>query len=201
MNIWIKGYANDTILIKLNSKDNKPILKLKGQLNERWYTDYYGEGKRILIFEPYKANSTGKDKRPFSFDSDMTKQLFSGNVPNDIKVDFLEILNERGLSFDQFSLKTDWLPGSYSFSPDHTGVVDSLNKHINANWVQFFIGGANTKYYPSNDPGFVIVELTNDTSRNSLLLHVGDEYRRDGTGINRSLSTITQIFRYKLKIQ
>ena len=51
MNIWIKGYANDTILIKLNSKDNKPILKLKGQLNERWYTDYYGEGKRILIFE------------------------------------------------------------------------------------------------------------------------------------------------------
>lgn len=55
MNIWVKGYANDTILIKLNSKDSKPILKLKGQINERWNTDYYGEGERILIFEPYKA--------------------------------------------------------------------------------------------------------------------------------------------------
>lgn len=56
MNIWIKGYVNDTILIKLHSKDSKPILKLKGEINERWNTDYYGEGERILIFEPYKAN-------------------------------------------------------------------------------------------------------------------------------------------------
>ena len=56
MNIWINGYVNDTILIKLHSKDSKPILKLKGEINERWYTDYYGEGERILIFEPYKAN-------------------------------------------------------------------------------------------------------------------------------------------------
>lgn len=57
MNIWIKGYVNDTILIKLNSKDSKPILKLIGQINERWYTDYYGEGEQILLFEPYRANS------------------------------------------------------------------------------------------------------------------------------------------------
>jgi len=55
MNIWIKGYANDTILIKLNSVDSKPIMKLKGEIDERWYTDYYGEGNKIIIFEPYKA--------------------------------------------------------------------------------------------------------------------------------------------------
>ena len=57
MNIWVKGYANDTIIIRLNSKDSEPILKLKGKINERWYTDYYGEGERILIFEPYRANN------------------------------------------------------------------------------------------------------------------------------------------------
>lgn len=56
MNIWIKGYASDTILIKLNSKNSKPILKLSGEINERWYTDYYGEGERIIIFEPYKSD-------------------------------------------------------------------------------------------------------------------------------------------------
>lgn len=55
MNIWVKGYTNDTILIKLSSKNSKPILKLSGEINERWYTDYYGEGKRTIIFEPYKA--------------------------------------------------------------------------------------------------------------------------------------------------
>lgn len=55
MNIWVKGYANDTILIKLNSNDSEPILKLKGEIDERWYTDYYGEGSRKIIFEPYKA--------------------------------------------------------------------------------------------------------------------------------------------------
>lgn len=56
MNIWVKGYTNDTILIKLHTKNSKPILKLSGEINERWYTDYYGEGKRKIIFEPYKAN-------------------------------------------------------------------------------------------------------------------------------------------------
>ena len=55
MNIWVKGFVNDTILIKLGSKNETPILKLKGEINERWYTDYYGGGKRIVIFEPYKA--------------------------------------------------------------------------------------------------------------------------------------------------
>ena len=55
MNIWVEGYTNDTILIKLHSKDNKPILKLSGEIKERWYTDYYGEGPRTIIFESYKA--------------------------------------------------------------------------------------------------------------------------------------------------
>jgi hypothetical protein len=56
MNIWIKGHVNDTILIKLNSKTSKPILRLTGDINERWYTDYYGEGEKIIIFEPYRAS-------------------------------------------------------------------------------------------------------------------------------------------------
>ncbi|MBN4047102.1 hypothetical protein JYU05_00995 [bacterium AH-315-P13] len=55
MNIWVRGFVNDTIQIRLYSKDSEPILKLKGEINERWYTDYYGGGERIVIFEPYKA--------------------------------------------------------------------------------------------------------------------------------------------------
>ncbi|TXE08968.1 hypothetical protein ES711_03265 [Gelidibacter salicanalis] len=57
MNVWIKGYSNDTILIKLHSQDSEPILRLSGDIDERWYTDYYDEGNRIIIFEPYKATN------------------------------------------------------------------------------------------------------------------------------------------------
>jgi len=55
MNIWVKGQVNDTILIRLNSLDSKPILKLSGKIDERWYTDYYGGGAKTIIFDPYKA--------------------------------------------------------------------------------------------------------------------------------------------------
>ena len=55
MNLWVEGYVDDTILIKLGSNDNVPILKLSGKIKERWYTDYYGGGPRTIIIEPYKA--------------------------------------------------------------------------------------------------------------------------------------------------
>ncbi|MDF0716258.1 hypothetical protein PY092_08880 [Muricauda sp. 334s03] len=55
MNVWVKGQVNDTILIRLNSLDSKPILKLSGKIDERWHTDYYGEGAKTIIFDPYKA--------------------------------------------------------------------------------------------------------------------------------------------------
>ena len=157
------------------------------------------DGVAILLYE--FANGTGKDKRDFPYNYDMTKQMIAGNVQNDIKADFLKVINNKGITFDQFIANGALEGGSYRFSPDHTGIVDSFNKHVNANWVQFFIGGASTKYSPSADPGFIIVELTNNTSRKSLLLHVGNNYERDGTGVNKGLSTIKQIFRFKLKIQ
>jgi len=55
MNIRVRGFVNDTVLIKLKSTEAQPILKLKGDFDETWKTDYYGEGPRTLIFEPYKA--------------------------------------------------------------------------------------------------------------------------------------------------
>tara|TARA_B110000902_G_scaffold50106_1_gene57409 strand:+ start:101 stop:1795 length:1695 start_codon:yes stop_codon:yes gene_type:complete len=164
--------------------------------------EFENDGKRsigILLYE--FANGTGKDERSFPFEYDMTQQMLAGNVPSDIKANFYDVLNKENLTFDQFVSNVNEIDGSYSFSPDHTSVVDSFEKHKNANWVQFFIGGASIKYYPSNEAGYIIVELTNGTSRNSLLLHSGDSYDRDGSGNNRPLSTIKQAFKFKLKIQ
>ncbi len=177
---------------------DSPSTMLEYKKEERF--KYNGKQGVAILLDEF-ATGLGKDERPFSADYDITKQMIAGNVQNDIKADFLKELNDKGLTFSQFIANGTVEDGSYRFSPDHTGVVDSFNKHVNANWVQFFIGGASTNYYPSSDPGFIIVELANDTSRKSLLLHVGNSYDRDGTGNNRPLSTIKQIFRFKLQIQ
>ncbi len=163
---------------------------------------FKNDGKKGVGYLLYEfANGTGKDEKHFPFDYDITQQMLAGNVSNDIKVDFEAQLKDENLTFNQFVANGESLDGGYSFSPDHTGVVDSFNKHINANWVQFFTGGTKTTYYPSNEPGWIIVEMRNPTSRYSLLLHIGDEYKRDGSGNNKPLSTIEQVFKFKLKVR
>lgn len=163
---------------------------------------FKNDGKKGVGYLLYEfANGTGKDERHFPYDYDMTQQMLAGNVPNDIKADFFERLDKEGITYNQFLNRVNPLSGGYSFSPDHTGVIDSFNKHINANWVQFFIGGASAKYSPSSDPDWIIVELSNGTSRNSLLLHIGENYDRDGSGNNKPISTIKQHFKFKLKVR
>jgi hypothetical protein len=152
----------------------------------------------ILLYE--FANGLGADKRDFYFSYDITQQMLAGNVTTDIKNDFLVKLVKNRLTYVQFVSQGNIIQGGYSFSPDHTTVSDSFNKHVNANWVQFFIGGTSAEYRPSNEAGWIEVILSNPTSRNSLLLHQADNYDRGVLGDNRPLSTIIQRFHFKLKI-
>ena len=55
MNITINGFTNDTIKIRLGSNQSEPIMELTGKIKEKWHTDYYGEGPRTIIFDPYLA--------------------------------------------------------------------------------------------------------------------------------------------------
>ncbi len=74
--------------------------------------------------------------------------------------------------------------------------MESIEKHIDSNPVQFFIGGAIVDAKIEN--GNLIGIITNHTSRNSLFLHVADNYdRKDG---DRPLSTITQVIHFTLKV-
>lgn len=66
--------------------------------------------------------------------------------------------------------------------------------------MQIFIRGNSAEYNPSNEAGWIEIVLSNETSRNSLLLHQGNNYKRDGSGNNKPLSTIIQRFHFKLKI-
>ena len=125
----------------------------------------------------------------------------SGDRIEKLKTDFESLLLERGLTFDQFEANGRMIPSSYGFSPDHIGVLSSIEEHYNANWVQFFVGGSTVEYSPSIQPGYIDIKLSNPTSRNSLLLHIGENYARNNSGSNRPLSTIYQNFYIRIKIR
>jgi hypothetical protein len=187
-------YALNKTALKIN-----PEAYVQADLYKDSQFKYNGKNAvGILLYE--FANGLGKDKRDFYFSDDITQQMIAGNVLNDVKNDFIAKLVEKGLSYSTFVAQGNMMQGGYSFSPDHTTVSDSFNKHVNANWVQFFIGGVSAEYRPSNEAGWIDVILSNGTSRKSLLLHKGNNYDRNGSGNNKPLSTISQYFHFKLKV-
>lgn len=192
----------DNSFIYALNKTAKELFGNVENLSETQKQSYFQtDGKKgvaILLYE--FANGLGKDRRDFSFDYNITQQFLQGKVTGDIRNDFLNNLSKNGLTYNQFIKNGNMIKGGYAFSPDHTTVEDSFNKHYNANWVQFFIGGANAEYYPSNEYGWIRVVIWNQTTRNSLMLHQGENYDRDGSGNNLPLSTIKQYFSFKLQI-
>lgn len=164
-------------------------------------TQFQNNGKNgVAILLHDFANGLGKNTRNFPLNYDITQQFIAGNVLNDIKSDFLAKLIEKNLTYNQFVSNGNTINGGYAFSPDHTSAQDSFDKHVNANWVQFFIGGASTVYQPTNDYGWISVTISNSTSRSSLMLHVGDNYPRNGNGPHKPLSTISQTFTFRMKV-
>lgn len=53
-NLKVKGYANDTIIIKTIGTFNLKT-KFVGEIDTLFNSDYYGEGPIRFVFEPYKA--------------------------------------------------------------------------------------------------------------------------------------------------
>jgi hypothetical protein len=162
--------------------------------------EFENDGKRsigVLLYE--FANGTGKDEREFR-DGDFWNKFFEGDRKDKIKSDFVSVLANNNLTFNQFVTQGNMLPSSYKFSPDHAGVLDSFEEHRNANWVQFFVGGSSVQYRPSSQIGYIDVLLINPTSRKSLLLHIGDNYDRHPQE-TIPLSTIKQYFYITIKIR
>lgn len=54
LNLKVKGYTNDTILIKSEGVYNFNI-RLSGKIDTIFKTDYYGEGVMTYTILPYKA--------------------------------------------------------------------------------------------------------------------------------------------------
>jgi hypothetical protein len=122
-----------------------------------------------------------------------------GNIAIQIRLSefYSEITNMTYTEFKREGVQT-----SLEFSPDQASLFESMWKHINSNLPQFFVPKAIVTITATDDKDWVNVSITNPTSRNSLLLHVGDNYNRDSNDnlSEKPLSTVTQTYNFRLKI-
>ena len=151
----------------------------------------------ILLYE--FANGKGPALREFS-NGQFWSDYFTDERVANIKSNFEQDLLINNLTFDQFVANGNVVESSYNFSPDHAGLINSLEEHLNANLVQFFVGGSKVEYTPSDREGYIRVLLKNPTSRNSLLLHAARDYERPIVG-GIPLSTIWQEFYIHIKVK
>ena len=152
----------------------------------------------ILLYE--FATGTGKTERTFNYGEkgSFANAFIEGRVIQDVKNEFTKKMEQQ--TYSQFS--KNGVRFGLNFSPDQTGLIESIDKHLNSNLPQFFVGGANVLVTATDDPNWVNVSITNSTSRNSLMLHQAGNYERSGNedGKEQPLSTITQTFTFRMRI-
>jgi RHS repeat-associated protein len=174
VNNELVSYPSNSLAVSSLTYYAESILPNVAQLNEDEKQQIFLEDalktEAILVYE--FASGTGEKTRGFDVQKHpFAKEIVDGYILKDIQ-DLL-----TGLKFEDV-IENAPLRGSISFSPnsDPNSWGSSFSRHLESNSAQFFIGGAIFEINPSGIPGTVDVTISNTTSRNSLLFHVGDNY-------------------------
>jgi len=152
----------------------------------------------ILLYE--FATGTGEENRIFTSlkENSFARKFIEGRILKEVYNDFYYQIEKNKCSYDKF--KNSEITISLEFSPDNTKTfLESIQKHIDSNLSQFFIGGAIARIRATEEPNWVIVEVINNTSRKSLMFHIANNYERE-KGKIVPLSTIGQRIIFKMKI-
>lgn len=159
----------------------------------------------ILLYE--FATGTGDQHRDFYYSKDKPNSFANKVVEGYVFKDVVEGVYRR-VREEVIDNENDWInvknkmingkKGFYGFgiefSPDQTGLrVDkSLNRHIESNAAQFFLGGVSVKAYPTGDTS-ADIKIYNETSRRSVMLHLAEKNYSMGP-----LRTISQTIHFKV---
>lgn len=113
---------------------------------------------------------------------------------------FYDGMNKKGLSLEEFR-NSGAFEFSYNFSPGQADLMESYAKQVFSNGVQKLIGGATVFATPDkNDENIIHIEVVNKMSRNSLLLHVGENYETRSQEVEQEQPLSTTIQRIKFSI-
>jgi hypothetical protein len=110
----------------------------------------------ILLYE--FATGTGKDNRTFNYGEkgSFANAFVDGRVLKEVSSIFSKTMTEMTASKFYKSGGTFGL----SFSPDQTNdLQESIEKHINSNLPQFFVGGASVSVSATSDENWVSAYL------------------------------------------
>ncbi|MGH2667488.1 RHS repeat domain-containing protein, partial [Flavobacterium sp.] len=184
-------------LVEFAKKIYPDVDKASEEIKQQQFKTNPNNSVAILLYE--FATGTGKDTRTFNLGGDkaFANTFLEGRVAKEVATKFLEKAGE--MSYSEF--KKGGMKYGLEFSPDHAGLLDSVEKHVDSNLPQFFVGGANVVVTASDNPNKVNVTISNPTSRSSLLLHIGENYpRNEGNNNEKPLSTIQQQFTFEMEI-
>lgn len=151
----------------------------------------------ILLYE--FATGKGPEIRNFDFHKHKFAQaILSGRVIEEIMDETLKLLRQIDYDFvnkpDSKNLKIG-LELSPTLNP--IDILDSVDKHLDSNLAQIFIGGAFALVHIKNKKleGYIF----NETGKQSLMLHVADDVARGNTN-NVGLSTVKQRIYFAFKL-
>ena len=189
-------------LVKTAQKIDPNVQKYTEEQKMQQFATNSRSSVAILLYE--FATGSGKASRNFYYSEINTNafsnQVIEGRVLNEIVQDlYSTIVNDVFSYQDHLASKIPYTFG-LEFSPDHTETItESVEKHLNSNLAQLFIGGANISIVPV-DGTSVDVTITNYTSRKSLLLHKGKNYDLEGDKNDKRtpLSTIKQVIKFRI---
>ncbi|MET3028544.1 hypothetical protein ABXT06_17835 [Flavobacterium sp. UW10123] len=152
----------------------------------------------ILLYE--FATGKGPEVRSFDYNEHKFAQaLLKDRMIQEIMEETLKLLRQTNYDFvnrpDSKDLKVD-----LEFSPTLEYAIESLDKHLDSNLVQIFIGGAFALVRIKNKKleGYIY----NQTGRQSLMLHVGNDRKRKNIKEEKEalLSTIAQRIYFTFKL-
>lgn len=150
----------------------------------------------VLLWE--FATGTGKEVRKFDVGvHPFANRLMEGRILEEIVNEFNTALKAQGYAFNSVG-NTDNVSIALEFSPtkNPSSWLESLQKHANSNASQFFVGGAVAKVRIQDRN--LMIQIYNETSRSSLMLHIAKNYdRKNG---NKPLSTIKQYINASYKL-
>jgi|GEM_PF-2079908 len=173
------------------------VSKLEDSKKEILFKSSYEATVAILLYE--FATGTGPEIRNFDLhEHKFAQAVLNGRMIDEIMEETLKLLRQTNYDFtnkpDSKDLKVD-----LEFSPTPTYLIEMIDKHLDSNLAQMFIGGAFALVRIKNKKleGYIY----NETGRKSLMLHAASDLKRNNKGKKETiLSSIKQRIYFTFKL-
>ncbi len=172
----------------------------------------------ILIYEFLKGE--GKSLRKFDYNTHpFAKEMFQGRILEEIIKEVVDLMERDNHDFRNLNDSKNYQV-KLEFSPNISlgkkvmmdykntsiqekiklirGLIESVDKHLNSNWTQLFVGGSLAYVYIKNKE--VHIKIENTTGRKSFALHLVENIKSNKKSKRPKMSDIKQEIYFSFKL-